>query len=238
MDQLFNEAAGKMVAVTVVEVGPCYVSSLKTSERDGYSAVQVAFEHPHRLKKPLQGHLKKLPAGRFLREFRLRDDEEVSRFAVGDKITCAGFDIGDKLKVTGHVKGRGFQGVVKRYGFHGSPKSHGHKDQLRMPGSIGATDPAHVFKGTKMPGHMGDNRVTVAAVTVEKITPEKNLLFIKGALPGAINSLLMITSEGEMKVSRDRSISSDKKVANQGGIFNTQNSQETTVFAKQNLKDK
>lgn len=188
--------------VTMIEAGPCLVTQVKKSDKDSYSAVQVGFDVRKKVNKPLAGHLKKIVKTgqahpRFLKEFRLKD---VSKFKTGQYITADVFVKGDQVTVTGVSKGRGFAGVVKRHGFKGGPASHGHKDQLRMPGSIGATDAARVFKGVRMGGRMGNQSVTIKNLEIVEVDPEKNLLYIKGALPGHRNSLLFIKAEGEMEL--------------------------------------
>lgn len=185
---------GTMIPVTVVEAGPCYVTQIKTKDTDHYSAVQLGFdETPERkLRKPLRGHLKR--TGKFLKnfaEFRMQaSSSQVKK--VGDEITVSLFEEGTLVQVTGVSKGKGYQGVVKRHGFAGSPATHGHKDQLRMPGSIGATDPQRVFKGRRMAGHMGNSRVTLKNLKIVKIDPEKAFLYLTGAVPGARGTLLKI----------------------------------------------
>ncbi len=201
MSQLFDQD-GDVVPVTIVECGPCKVTQIKTEDKDGYSAVQIGFGKKKKLSKPLKGHLKGLGDFRWIREFRIKNKENkdiLNNLKRGDKITVDIFEEGDKVKVTGISKGKGFQGVVKRHSFHGSPASHGHKDQLRMPGSIGATEPARVFKGKKMPGHMGSERVTIKNLEIVKIDKDKNLLYLRGAVPGTRGSLVMIQGEKEIK---------------------------------------
>lgn len=191
MSQKFNEQ-GNVVPVTVVEAGPCQISQIKSLEKDKYQAVQIAFEKAKHVKKPQKGHLKDIEFSKYIHEFRIPANDS-SSYKKGDKIDLTQFKIGDKVKVTGYSKGRGFQGVVKRHRFHGSPATHGHKDQLRMPGSIGERSfPGKVFKGQRMGGHMGDRRITVLSLPVVSIEPEKNLLYLKGAIPGAKNGLLFI----------------------------------------------
>lgn len=196
MSQLFDEK-GDVIPVTLVQAGPCTVIQIKKEDKDGYLAVQIGFDKKKKLSKALKGHLKGLEDFRFIKEFRT--DDQVKR---GDNITVDIFNVGDKVKVTANSKGKGFQGVVKRHGFHGSPATHGHKDQLRMPGSIGASEPARVFEGMRMPGHMGAERVTVKNLAIAKIDSEKNILYIKGAVPGARGSLVMIQGEGELKINQ------------------------------------
>ncbi len=207
MSQVFNED-GEVIPVTLVKAGPCKVVQIKTKETDGYSAVQVGFDKKKSLSKALKGHLKGLEDFRWLREFRINDQTsavngEELNLKRGDKITVDTFEVGDQVKVTGVSKGKGFQGVIKRHGFHGSPASHGHKDQLRMPGSIGATEPARVFKGMRMPGHLGNRQTTVKNLEIVKIDADKNILYIKGAVPGARGSLLMISGRGKLKIAED-----------------------------------
>ncbi len=191
MTQVFKD--DKIVPVTKVKAGPCLVTQVKTADKDGYLAVQVGFGKRRQNTKSLGGHLKKASPEatkiRYLKEFRIKDGSD---FKIGDEIKVDIFKIGDKVNVTGKVKGRGFQGVVKRHGFHGSPASHGHKDQLRMPGSIGSSGTAKIFKGKKMGGRMGGNQKTVKALEIMDVDLENNLLLIKGAVPGARNSLLEI----------------------------------------------
>jgi large subunit ribosomal protein L3 len=195
MTQIFDES-GEVVPVTVIEAGPCFVAQIKTVERDGYSAVQMGFEQtkPKHLTKPQLQHLQKsnLAALRHLREFRM-DAEEVASFAEGQKVTVDVFVTGELVDVTGTSKGKGFAGVVKRHGFRGGPKTHGQSDRLRAPGSIGAcTTPGRVFKGKRMPGRMGGKRVTTQGLKVVLVDPERNLLAVRGAVPGGKNGLLMI----------------------------------------------
>ncbi|OIO18833.1 MAG: 50S ribosomal protein L3 [Candidatus Magasanikbacteria bacterium CG1_02_41_34] len=200
MTQIFRED-GTVVPVTRVQAGPCVVTQVKTAKRDGVSAVQVGFgpQKAFRLTKPLKGHLKDLDAVRHMRDFRAPENHGLSR---GDSFTVSIFSAGDRVQVAGVSKGKGFQGVVKRHGFSGGPASHGHKDQLRMPGSIGSADPARVFKGMRMGGHMGDQQVTVKNLEILAIDEEKNELLVKGAVPGARGGLLMISTEdGKIDVS-------------------------------------
>lgn len=191
MGQVWNEN-GELVPVTWIEVKPCKVVQVKTKEKDGYDAVQIGFGQKKHANKPMQGHFKDLPVFRYLKEFRISDSAGFQR---GQEISVSIFKPGDKILVSGTSKGRGFQGVVKRHGFSGSPKTHGHKDQLRMPGSIGATDPARVFPGTRMAGQMGNQRVTVTNLEVVQVNEKENRLAVKGAVPGARNSLVEIKGE-------------------------------------------
>ncbi len=182
---------GAVVPVTVVEAGPCTVTEVKTMERDGYSAVAVGFGTQKKMSKPVAGALKGLPPVRFIREFRTPEAAGLLR---GATITASVFAPGDQVSVIGTSKGKGFAGVVKRHHFHGHPASHGHKDQLRMPGSIGSKRQGPVEKGKRMAGRMGGDRVTVHGLEVIYVDTEKNLIEIKGAVPGARGSLLLIQS--------------------------------------------
>ncbi|MCH7492867.1 50S ribosomal protein L3 [Patescibacteria group bacterium] len=196
MTQRFNDE-GRAIPVTAVEAGPCVVTQLKTMEKDGYTAVQIGFQASKRINKPQLGHLKGLSNLRRLREFRINDDPKLKR---GDAITAAVFQPGDKVSVIGTSKGKGFQGVVKRHGFAGGKGSHGDKDQLRMPGSIGATDPGRVFKGTRMAGQMGNKQSTVQDLEIIEVDSDNNILYIKGAVPGARHGLLEIFGAGDMTI--------------------------------------
>jgi large subunit ribosomal protein L3 len=191
MGQVWKET-GERVPVTWIKVEPCRVTQVKNVEKDGYNAVQIGCGEKRKINKPLAGHLKDLPQFRYIKEFRVENPQEYKR---GQEISVSIFKPGEKVKISGNSKGRGFQGVVKRHGFSGSPASHGHKDQLRMPGSIGATDPARVFPGTKLPGQMGDQRVTVANLEVIEVDEKGGRLAIKGAVPGSRNTLIEILGE-------------------------------------------
>lgn len=193
MTQVFDEN-GTVIPVTIVEAGPCFVTQKKTVEKDGYNAIQVGFsEVPEkRLNKPLNGHLKKngAPTVKYLREFHVDDPES---YEEGQQIDVSVFMVGDKVDVTGTSKGKGFAGGVKRHHFRGGPKTHGQSDRWRAPGSVGAgSTPGRVFKGVKMAGRMGNDRVTVQNLKVALVDPEKNLLGIKGAVPGGKNGLVII----------------------------------------------
>jgi large subunit ribosomal protein L3 len=194
MTQVFRDD-GKAEAVTVVEAGPCIVIQVKTEVKEGYNAAQLGFGKAKRLKSPQRGHLKELGEFRYLKEFRLTGDEDVK---VGDKVDVSLFQAGDLVDIAGVSKGKGFAGVVKRYGFAGGPKTHGQSDRHRAPGSIGATtSPGRVLKGTRMPGHMGNQRLTVRNLEVLRIDPDRNLLLVKGAVPGAKSGLLFIGKSGK-----------------------------------------
>jgi large subunit ribosomal protein L3 len=189
MTQVFQDD-GAVVAVTAIEAGPCTVTQIKTKAKEGYDAVQLGFGQAKRINRPQRGHLKKLGPYRHLREFRV---EDASKIQLGDSVDVGIFHPGDLVDVTGTSKGRGFAGVVKRHHFAGGSKTHGQSDRHRAPGSIGAgTDPGRVIKGLKMAGHMGDERVTAQKLQVVKADPERNLLLVRGAVPGARNGLLIV----------------------------------------------
>jgi large subunit ribosomal protein L3 len=192
MMQVFTER-GEVVPITVINAGPCVVTQVRTSDRDGYEAVQLGFEQvdARKLNKPQQGHLK--GAGtlvRILREFSADNPQE---HTPGDVINVELFSAGQKVDVSGNSKGRGFAGVVKRHGFRGGPKTHGQSDRHRAPGSIGAgTTPGRVWKGQKMAGRMGGKRITVQNLEVVEVIADRNLILVKGSVPGARNTLLQI----------------------------------------------
>jgi large subunit ribosomal protein L3 len=186
---------GNSVACTVIEAGPCYVTAIKTKENDGYSAVQLGFiERKEKgLSKPLAVKFKKksLPYLRYLKE--VRDFDSAEELKVGDVVKADIFHEGEMVKVSGSSKGKGFQGVVKRHGFGGGSRTHGQSDRLRAPGSIGASSyPSRVFKGQRMAGRMGGEKVTVRNLTVIKVIPDSNLILVKGAIPGANSGIVEI----------------------------------------------
>ncbi len=194
MTSIFSED-GKLIPVTVVEAGPCTVYGIRTKEKDGYEALQLGFgekKEKHVNKAQLKNCKDKgLKYPGILKEFKNFD---VSQYNVGDKITVELFSEGDTVRVTGNSKGKGFQGVMKRHGFGGvGGTTHGQKDRLRAPGSIGQSSyPSRVLKGTRMAGRTGNTRVTTRGLKVIKVDAEKNIIFIKGAVPGAVNSILEI----------------------------------------------
>jgi large subunit ribosomal protein L3 len=189
MTQIFRDD-GKAEAVTAIEAGPCTVIQVKTVAKEGYNAAQLGFNEVKRLNSPQRGHLKKLGQFSYLREFRVDDIEAIE---VGQKVDVSLFKSGDLIDITGVSKGKGFAGVVKRHHFAGGPKTHGQSDRHRAPGSIGATtSPGRVFKGMRMAGHMGNSRVTARHLEVFEADPTRNLLLVKGAVPGARNGLLII----------------------------------------------
>lgn len=187
---VFREGA-VAAAVTAVSAGPCVVTQIKTSDHDGYQAVQLGYQQLKRLNKPRTGHLGRTGGlFRYLREFRT---EDLSGIEVGQAVDAGMFSAGDRVDAIGWSKGRGFAGGVKRYHFAGGPKTHGQSDRHRAPGAIGSgTSPGHVIKGLRMAGHMGNRRVTVRNLEVVLADPQRNLLLLKGAVPGARNGLLLI----------------------------------------------
>ncbi len=206
MSQVFDET-GAVTPVTIIQAGPCYVTQIKDKQNDGYTAVQLGFGDvsEKRLTRGQRGHLgvlksskkgeakkegKGIPAVRHLREFRTSSIDE---YEVGQQLTVSQFEVGDKVDVTGKTKGHGFTGVVRRHGFAGGVRTHGQSDRHRAPGSIGsATEMSRVMKGVRMAGHMGDDRLTAQNLTVVKVDPERNLIAVKGAVPGAKGGLVII----------------------------------------------
>jgi len=188
---------GQSMPVSALEVGPCYIIQVKRAEKEGYNAIQLGFEPKKEkgLNKPLTGHVKAAGKGGFrvLREFRVDDPDT---YELGQEITGEIFDVGDRVTVSGTSKGRGFSGVVKRWGFSGGDTSHGTRSH-RVPGSVGASaTPSRVMKGRKLPGRMGYQRVTVKNLTVVDVIREKNLILVKGAVPGSKGGLLEIRATG------------------------------------------
>jgi len=195
MTQLFQED-GEVIPLTAIVAGPCVVTQIRTPEKEGYSAVQLGFQPVTKkrgLNKPQTGHFSKADVApqKYLREFRLRSTEN---YQVGQELKADIFQIGERIDVTGVSKGRGFAGVVKRYHFRGGRRTHGSMFH-RAPGSIGSSAyPHHVMKGRRLPGHMGAERVTVRNLEVVRIDVEKNMIFVRGAIPGASNGLLLLKS--------------------------------------------
>jgi large subunit ribosomal protein L3 len=190
-------ARGTVVPVTVIEAGPCYVTLIKTLEKDGYTAIQLGYQEtkPRRLTKGEVGHLRRrnanLPSLRVLREIRIKN---VVDYQVGQKLLADVFAAGERVDVKGVSKGKGFQGGVRRHGFRGGPRTHGQSDRLRAPGaSSSGTTPGRIYKGKRMAGHMGNRPVTVSNLRVELVDPARNLLAIRGAVPGAKGGLVVIT---------------------------------------------
>jgi large subunit ribosomal protein L3 len=189
MTQVFRDN-GMVVSVTLIEAGPCVVTQVKTKAKDGYEAVQLGFGDKKRPNKPMQGHFRPSRASRYLREVKADDPSD---YSVGQTVNVEIFTEGEKVDVIGRSKGRGFAGTMKRHGFGGGPRTHGQSDRARAPGSIGGgTTPGKVFKGMKMAGHMGDRRITVKGLEVVGVDVDRNILMVKGGIPGAPNSLVQI----------------------------------------------
>ena len=190
MTQIFLDN-GEAVGVTAIQVGPCTITQVKTPEKDGYAAVQVGFGEAKRLNKPDKGHLK--PVGKNFKLLSELRSDDVADYQVGQQITVTMFEAGEKVDAIGLIRGRGYQGVVRRHGFKGGKRTHGASDRERHPGSIGSgTWPGHVIKGLRMAGHMGDSKHTVKNIEVVSVDGERNLLFVKGGVPGATNSVVRI----------------------------------------------
>lgn len=183
---------GEVIPVTVVEAKPNFITAIKTLEKDGYRAVQIAYGRKNRVKKPQLGHLKKanLTTAKALKEVKT----EALDAKVGDRVSISNFQDGERIRVSGVSKGKGFQGVIKRWGFHSGPQTHG-SDHHRAPGSIGSMFPQRVFKGKKLPGHLGYTKTTVEGLRIVKIDPENNLILISGALPGPNKSTVLIQKD-------------------------------------------
>jgi len=194
MTQVFSEE-GKVQRVTVLEAGPCPVTAIRTSERDGYSAVQLAFlrtKEKHLTKAQL-GHLKKADAPPMRRLVEFRD--EAGELNVGETVTVEAFEVGQRVKISGTSKGKGFQGTIKRHNFSSGPKSHG-SHNVRAPGSIGASaTPSRVFKGIRGPGQMGNKRITQKGLEIVAVQPAENLLLVRGAVPGPRNSIVEVRTD-------------------------------------------
>jgi large subunit ribosomal protein L3 len=201
--RLFDES-GQAVPATILEVGPCYVTQVKTIGRDGYAAIQIGFGESKRVNRPERGHLRDLPPLRHLREIRTDDAEQ---YRVGQTLSVSLLAVGDKVDVVGTTKGKGFAGVVKRHGFSGGPRTHGQSDRLRAPGSIGSgSTPGRVYKGKRMPGRMGGDRVTAQNLEVVLVDPERNLLGVRGSVPGATNSLVLVKKAVKTIVRKEQEI--------------------------------
>ncbi|MEO0091309.1 MAG: 50S ribosomal protein L3 [candidate division WOR-3 bacterium] len=185
MSQLFSDT-GKVIPVTIVKAGPCFVVQKKTKDKDGYDALQLGFESKPKANKPITGHFKKsnLEPTKVLKEIRLNNGE-IEKYSVGQELKVDIFSEGDLVSVTGLTKGRGFTGGMKRWGWHGGPASHGSMSHRRI-GSVGSgSSPGHPWRGRHLPGHLGMEKVTIKNLQVVKIDKENNLLYIKGAIPGS-----------------------------------------------------
>jgi len=189
--QMFDES-GRLRGVTVVEVGPCYVTELRTPEKHGYTAVQVGFDEVKKLNQPKMGHLR-ASGGHKLRHLAEFATDGSETYALGDKLGAELFEPGSKVDVTSRSKGRGFQGGVRRHNFRGGPRTHGQSDRHRAPGSIGAgSTPGRVFKGTRMAGHMGNARTTVRNLDVVARNDDRGVIFVAGSVPGPVGTLVRI----------------------------------------------
>lgn len=182
----------KAIPVTLISILPCIVTNIKTKEKDGYSAVQIGCGQKKKVPKPVLGQVHNLGKFRIIKEFRIPDD--YNQYQIGKTIDISIFQLGDKLNISGISKGKGFQGVVARWGFRDAPRTHGQTTKYRHPGSIGATTPQRVIKGLKMAGREGNKRVTVKNLEVVAIDEENNILAVKGTVPGFRNSFLEIRS--------------------------------------------
>jgi len=191
MSSVFDEN-GKIVPVTALEAGPVKITQIKNLEKDKYLAIQVGFGTKRKITRPLQGHLKNAGNLRWLREFKAVDNKDIEAYKVGDEIKVDIFTEGENVNICGLSRGKGFQGVVKRHGFHGTHTTHGNKDQSRTSGSIGATTPQRVIKGRKMAGRTGGKVITIKKVKVMKIDKDNNLIYLKGAVPGKRGTLIEI----------------------------------------------
>jgi large subunit ribosomal protein L3 len=200
MAQIF-QVNGTVTPVTVLEVGPCFVTQIKTTDHDGYNALQLGFGESRHLVKPERGHLKNLPPLKHLHEVRTGT---VGNYQVGQKLNVSMFAVGDLVDVTGVSKGKGTAGVVKRHHFKGGPVTHGQSDRLRRPGASGATTtPGRVLRGMRMAGHMGGRSATVLNLEVVQVDAERNVMLVKGAVPGARNGLLFVRrARKEKKVAK------------------------------------
>tara|TARA_B100001113_G_scaffold81014_1_gene63941 strand:+ start:3502 stop:4131 length:630 start_codon:yes stop_codon:yes gene_type:complete len=194
MSTSFDAEKGLAIPVTVIKLGPCKVTQVKTTNRDGYESVQIGFDEKNNLNKPQLGHQKRSESNyKILREVSSSD---VNSVEVGQSFDCSIFEVGEKVTIQGISKGKGFAGTVKRYNFKGGPKTHGQSDRHRAPGSIGAgSSPGRVWKGTKMSGHMGDEKVTQKGLKIVKIDQENNLIEVKGSVPGSNTKNVIVTKE-------------------------------------------
>ena len=193
MSQVFRDN-GELVPVTVIQAGPCAITQIKSEDTDGYNAVQLGFGPTKKLNKTERGHLKNSEPVKHLREVKA---DNLQDYSIGQQISVDIFAVGEKIDIIGTTKGRGFAGSMKRHGFGGGPRTHGQSDRSRAPGSIGGgTTPGKVYKGMKMAGHMGNEQVTVKNLEIVQIDQDRNLLVVKGGVPGAPNGLLVIRRKG------------------------------------------
>ncbi|MBI4268376.1 50S ribosomal protein L3 [Candidatus Uhrbacteria bacterium] len=224
-----HDETGAVVPLTVLSAGPCVVTQVKTNDKDGYTAIQFGYGERRRISRALKGHTKGLFNGKdgrgfqYLREARVSSANGVER---GRMVDVTSFVPGDTIQVTAWSKGRGFTGVVKRHHFHGHPPTHGHKDQERMPGSIGAGGNQHVFKGVRMAGRMGNEQVTVKNLKIVAVDAEKGLLLVHGAVPGSRSGLVIVQGEGEMVLKKIDNGSSEAVLsAEKGSLEKTEESE-------------
>jgi large subunit ribosomal protein L3 len=198
MTQIFEQETGKVTPVTVVQLGPCFVTQIKTAADHGYSALQLGFEEEkkkHRITKPMAGHFKNsgVKPTRHLQEARVKDGKDLEGYKLGDEIKCTIFEVGQKIDVIGLMKGRGFTGWMKRWGFHGKNATHGVHESHRMRGALGGHSmPGRTFPGMKMAGRYGHERITIRNLKIVEIQAERNIVLIKGAIPGANGGLVTI----------------------------------------------
>ena len=191
MSQMFDKE-GNIIPVTLIEAGPCFVTQIKTKDKDKYEALQIGFQEAKKLSKSQTGHLKKIGKQlKYLKEFEIKE-EDLKKIKNGDKLDVSVFKEGDKVKVSGISKGKGFAGVIKRWHFNRKPATHGAKHEERAMGSVGCRFPQRVVKGRKMPGRLGNERVSVKNLKIEKVDIENNLIAVKGAVPGRRGTLLEI----------------------------------------------
>lgn len=213
MTNIFSDE-GRFVPVTPIEATSNYITQIRNNEKDGYVALQIGFSETNKANKPQKEQLKKAntPELRYLREIRITE-EEAGKHKEGEKFEINIFNMDEKVNVISTSKGKGFQGVIKRHNFSRGPETHGSRHH-REPGSIGAAYPQHIFKGQKLPGRMGTDRTTVKNLKVAKIDTENNLIFIKGAVPGPIKSLVMIVGQGEFegKIEKKEALKPKKEV--------------------------
>lgn len=192
MTQIWDD--DKILPLTLIQAGPAVITQIRDKKKDGYDAIQIGFDATKkRLNKPLVGHLKKLGNFKYLKEFQpTTNNQQSTTYKIGDILDVGQFQKGDKVKISGFSKGKGFQGVVKRHGFGGGPTTHGQKNRQRAPGSIGSTAPQRVIKGRKMAGRMGGERTTIKNLEIINIDKGNNILMVKGAVPGSKGTLLEI----------------------------------------------
>lgn len=228
MTQIFGEN-GNVTPVTIIEAKPCPIVRTKTQDsKDGYNAAVIGLPGKKKLGKRELGQTRGLGNLQYLKEFRI-DESDTLSLSHGDTITVDAFNVGDKVKVTGFSKGKGFQGVVKRHGFHGHNSTHGTKDQVRTSGSVGPCEPARVFPGVRMPGHMGDAQVSIKNLSVIKVDKDNNTIYVKGAVPGARNGLLIITCDGKLELKKNTEPTNEVQDAEAATPTETAENQELTT---------